>query len=156
MFPKFFGVAGQAFAQVNRGGKRALKGGQAMRGRRQNVASQGNKFRRDLLGLSCAVTLQECGEGVRAATRYLGGTETLLHQSHGGFAEGSESAFWLFKKTGEELIHQGVYAVGCGRLLPNQSASAACDLADLKVNVFGRFLAFRARRTCRTRGPSSP
>ena len=74
------GIEGEAFAQVDGGSERALKGCQAIRGGRQCAGSEGDEFGSRLIGRPNSVTGEERRERARAAAGDLRRTETFFHQ----------------------------------------------------------------------------
>ena len=78
---------------------------------------------------------EEVGQACGLAPRDLGGAEALFHEGEGGFAKGCQRTAGGIQKAGEELVYQGVDAVGGGCLLTHQNATTAGDFADFKVDV---------------------
>ena len=80
-----------------------------------------------------AVAAQELGEGGGFATGDLRGAEALFHEFEGGVGEGGEAAFGVVEEAGEELVDDGVDAVGGGGLLAHEDAAAAGDFAKVVI-----------------------
>ncbi len=128
----------EAAVEIDGGGEGALEGGDARGRGRQGLAGERDDFGGGFVGLVGAVAVQQRGERGRPAAGDFRGAEAFGHEFERGVAESGEAAFGVGKEAGEELVGEGVDAVGGGGLLADEGAAAAGDLAKMMIDGVGR------------------